>query len=218
MLSLVDGAGSMNAYGHLVAAFYDRWYEPAEKAGLSDLRGSSLRGLSGKVLEIGAGTGLNTSHFPDSVNEIAFTEPDPPMARRLSARLARTIVPGRLSAARAEQLPFEDDEFDAVVSTFTLCTVDSVPGALAEVNRVLKPGGSFRFLEHIRADDPAQARWQDRLHGIWYCVGNGCHCNLRTVELISDKFDVENVSYGDLPKAPFLWRPYALGSATPRPA
>jgi ubiquinone/menaquinone biosynthesis C-methylase UbiE len=197
-----------------VAAGYDRWYEPAERAGLDELRRRTLADVSGRVLEIGAGTGLNLPYYPSSAEEIVLAEPDPPMARRLSARLAGTQVPGKLLSAPAEALPFEDSSFDWVVSSFVLCTVPELERALTEIKRVLRPGGKLAFLEHIRSTDPKLARWQDRLHGAWFRLGNGCHCNRRTVEGIEREFELGEVSFGDLPKAPFLWRPFALGTAS----
>ena len=86
--------------------------------------------------------------------------------------------------APAESLPFEDDSFDTVALTLVLCTVPDPPAALREIARVLKPGGRFLFLEHVRADEPKLARWQDRLHGPWYLFGDGCHCNRDTLATI----------------------------------
>jgi ubiquinone/menaquinone biosynthesis C-methylase UbiE len=206
----------VSAYGRLVAACYNRWYEPAEEAGLADLRRAQLEPAAGRVLEIGAGTGLNLPYYPDAVEELVVAEPDPPMLKRLVPRLAD--VPARTSVSRApaEELPFDDGSFDAVVTTFVLCTVRSTARSLAEVRRVLRPGGRLLFLEHVRSEhDPRLARWQDRLRPIWLRVGYGCNCNRRTLQDVeASGFEVESVRSGDLPKALPLWRPYVLGAAT----
>src|SRR5688500_4186662 len=125
-----------------------------EDAGLRERRHDLLANASGRVLEIGAGTGLNLAHYPESVEEIVFTEPEDPMARRLRGKLAAAGRRNEVIAAPAENLPFADDSFDTVVGTLVLCTVHDPERALSEIGRVLRPGGQFLFLEHVRADDP----------------------------------------------------------------
>jgi ubiquinone/menaquinone biosynthesis C-methylase UbiE len=125
---------------------YDRSIARVERAGLGDLREGLLTGASGKVLEIGAGTGLNVPLYGPSV-ELTMTEPYPPMVKRLQRRVGEQAPTVKVLRAPAEDLPFEDDTFDAVVSTLVLCGVDDQPRALREVRRVLKPGGTFLFLD-----------------------------------------------------------------------
>jgi ubiquinone/menaquinone biosynthesis C-methylase UbiE len=135
--------------GRLFAASYDRGAARAEAAGLRDRRRELLSELHGDVLEIGAGTGLNLAHYPRDVR-LVLTEPDAHMRRRLEERLAGQDLGATVVAAPAEGLPFEDASFDAVVSTLVLCSVRDLDVALAEVRRVLRPGGSLLMLEHVR--------------------------------------------------------------------
>jgi ubiquinone/menaquinone biosynthesis C-methylase UbiE len=115
--------------------------------------------------------------------------------------------------APAEKLPFEDDSFDAVVSTLVLCGVDDQPGALREARRVLRPGGRLLFIEHVRSDDPALARFQDRINWLNRLVV-GCDCNRQTLRAIeAEQFEVSRLERTDTPKAPKFVRPLIVGSA-----
>jgi ubiquinone/menaquinone biosynthesis C-methylase UbiE len=197
-------------WGRMFAFGYDRFLAATEKAGLEDMRRELLSQASGRCLEVGAGTGLNLDHWPDGV-ELVLSEPDPHMVARLRKKLDRPV---EVVEAPAERLPFEDDSFDTVALTLVLCTVPDPEAALREIDRVLKPDGRFLFLEHVRADEPGLARWQDRLHTPWYWFGDGCHCNrdtLRTIE--SSPLELEDATHGDLPKAVPLVRPMVSGSA-----
>ena len=103
--------------------------------------------------------------------------------------------------APAEKLPFEDDSFDTVTLTLVLCTVPDPPAALREIARVLKPGGRFLFLEHVRSEEPGLAKWQDRLHTPWYLFGDGCHCNRDTLATIeASPLTVERSERGSAPE------------------
>jgi ubiquinone/menaquinone biosynthesis C-methylase UbiE len=192
---------------------YDRSIARTEKAGLHDLRRGLLAGASGKVLEIGAGTGLNIPLYDPSV-ELTMTEPYPPMVKRLQRRVGEQTPAAKVLRAPAEDIPFEDDTFDTVVSTLVLCGVDDQPRALRELRRVLKPGGTFLFLEHVRSDEPGLARWQDRLNGLnrfMVC----CDCNRPTLDTIrAAGFEVSKLEHTELPKAPKFVRPLIVGTAT----
>ena len=155
----------MSLWGRIFAAGYDRIMAGTEKAGLSERRERLLAPVSGRVLEIGGGTGANLPFYGAGVQELVITEPEEPMARRLERKLPDYSRPVRVVRAPAEQLPFEDESFDFVVATLVLCTVDDPARALGEARRVLKPGGRLLFLEHVRSDDAKLARWQDRLNG-----------------------------------------------------
>jgi ubiquinone/menaquinone biosynthesis C-methylase UbiE len=197
-------------WGRMFAWGYDWFLSASEKAGLRDMRRELLAEARGRTLEVGAGTGLNADLYPDSLIELVLSEPDRFMAGRLRAKHPSTQV----IEAPAEDLPFEDDAFDTVVVTLVLCTVPDPPSALREISRVLKPGGRFLFLEHVRADDPKLARWQDRLHGPWYLFGDGCNCNRDTLAAIeASPLTVERSERGSLPKAVPLVRPLLRGAA-----
>jgi ubiquinone/menaquinone biosynthesis C-methylase UbiE len=204
----------MSLYGRLFASFYDRMLAGAERAGLSERRHALLAAAAGRTLEIGAGTGLNLEHYPDAVTELVLTEPEQPMARRLEHRAAELGRDVNVIEASAEALPFEDSSFDTVVATLVLCTVTDPERALAEIDRVLRPGGRLLFLEHVRSEDPSVARWQDRLHGVWFRFGHGCHCNRSTGALIEHSpLEVESLERGEIPKAPPITRPLIGGQA-----
>jgi ubiquinone/menaquinone biosynthesis C-methylase UbiE len=198
----------------MFAALYDRMLAGTEDAGLRERRHELLSKASGRVLEIGAGTGLNLEHYPEAVEEIVFTEPEEPMARRLSRKLEDTGRRSQVIHASAEQLPFEEGAFDTVVSTLVLCTVEDPRRALSEIARVLRPGGQFLFLEHVRADEEKLARWQDRFARPWRWFGNGCNCNRPTPSLIDESaLSLEEIERGELPKSPPIVRPLAVGRA-----
>ena len=180
------------------------------------MRERLLRGASGRVLEIGAGTGINLEHYPPAVEELVMAEPDPPMARKLAGKLGDGGRSARIVRAPAEALPFDDASFDTVVSTFVLCTVNDVDASVREMHRVLRPGGRLLFLEHVRSDDPGVARWQDRLRAPWHKLALGCNLNRRSLDSIeAGEFRVEELDRGSLPKAAPLWAPYVAGRAVP---
>lgn len=196
---------------------YDLWFAASEAAGLSDLRRRHLAPAIGATLEVGSGTGLNLAHFPATVTELTLTEPDRTMAHRLAARRSQTALTTRLLRVRGESLPFADRSFDTVVSTFALCTVDDPQRTLAEARRVLRPGGTLLFLEHVRSKNVRLRRWQDRLAPAWRVVSVGCRCNQDTLSLLrSARFEIIRLDEGNLPKAPPLWRPYVVGEAVAR--
>ena len=200
----------MSVMGRLFARFYERAIAGQEDAGLRDHRRALLAKARGRVLEIGAGTGLNVAHYGPEVTDIVFTEPEEPMAEQLRPKVTK----GRVVVAPAEELPFADDEFDTVVSTLVLCTVTDVDRTLAEIARVLKPGGRLLFLEHVRSHDPKVAKWQDRVVPVWRFVAHGCHPNRDTAAaLTAAGFTLEMDSWR-LPKAPKFVRPAIEGVAT----
>lgn len=204
-------------WGRLFSAVYDRGMKGTEEAGLRDMRHELLAGARGRVLELGAGTGVNLEHYPETIDGLTLTEPDPHMTKRLREKLAALGKTSEVTVieAPAESLPFPDDFFDTAVVTLVLCTVPDQAGALKEIQRVLKPDGQLLFLEHVRSRNPSLAKWQDRLEGPWRFLGDGCHCNRDTVSAISAAgFDLADVDRGALPKAPPIVRPLAKGTAT----
>jgi len=204
----------MSLQSRLFALTYDRMMGRAEKAGLGELRQNVIADASGDVLEIGAGTGANLRLYGPAVKSLTVTEPEPPMLRRLEQKVAEQSPATKVLRAPAEDLPFNDDSFDTVVSTLVLCGVDDQPRALREARRVLRPGGRLIFLEHVRSEDDGLARWQDRFNGVnRFMVG--CECNRPTLDTIrAAGFDVTRVEHGQLPKAPPFTRPLIYGSAT----
>lgn len=201
----------MSVMGRIFAAMYDRMMKDTEEAGLRDHRRAVVGRARGRVLEIGAGTGLNLDHYGPEVTELVLTEPEEPMAKRLRARMSK----GEVVPAGADDLPFPDDSFDSVVSTLVLCTVPDQDRAIAEIRRVLKPDGRLLFLEHVRSHDAQTAKWQDRLLPVWRFVGHGCHPNRDTAAALTKAgFSLEMESWR-LPKAPPIVRPVIEGAASP---
>jgi len=162
------------------AAFYDRLSNMEERGPLGRLRAQLLADVRGDVLEIGAGTGANFAHYPPDARVVAL-EPDPHMLKRAERRRTPNV---ELRQAPAERLPCADASFDVVVSTLVLCTVDDVPAALAEIRRVLRPGGEVRFIEHVRSDGVV-GRVQDVLQPVYGWFAAGCQWNRRTEDAFS---------------------------------
>jgi len=201
-------------WGRLFAAAYDRGLKATEEAGLGQMRAELLAAAGGRTLELGAGTGINLDLYPAAVEELVLVEPDPHMAKRMRERLSRSSREATIVEAPAERLPFESASFDTVVSTLVLCTVPDPAAAIAELERVLKPGGQLLFIEHVRAEDPGLAVWQDRLEKPWRFLADGCHCNRNTLAMLaSSRLEVGTVEHGQLPKAPPIVRPLIRGSA-----
>ncbi|MEQ1911774.1 MAG: class I SAM-dependent methyltransferase [Vicinamibacterales bacterium] len=204
----------MSLGGWLFACVYDRLTAGAEAAGLGAHRERLLGGATGRVLEIGAGTGANLAFYTERVVTITLAEPEAPMARQLARRIREHPRKVGLVRAPAEALPFAAARFDTVVSTLVLCTVVDQARALSEIRRVLKPGGHLLFLEHVRSDEPRLAAWQDRLNGLNRIVAHGCNCNRSTLDAIrAADFDITALERTTLPKAPPFVRPLVVGTA-----
>lgn len=198
------------------AAMYDLFNGPAERAGLRQQRQDLLAQAAGATIEIGAGTGLNLPHYPPAVTRLALIEPDPQMTRRLRRRAARLGRDAEIIDATCDQLPFPDASFDTAVVTFTLCSVPDEQTALAEITRVLAPGGQLLFLEHVRSADPQIAAKQDKMPFPYPLIG--CHPNRDTLrEIKASPLAVESVRTGEMPKAPKIERPMIVGAGR-RPA
>jgi ubiquinone/menaquinone biosynthesis C-methylase UbiE len=148
------------------------------------LRAKVCAGLSGDVLEVGFGSGRNVPHYPSTVQRVRAVDPAT-LGRRLAAkRLAASAVPVEFVGLDGEELPVEDASVDHVLTTWTLCTIPDVDRALAEMRRVLRPGGAVHFVEHGRSPDETVARWQDRLNPIQKRVFGGCHLNRSIDQLL----------------------------------
>jgi ubiquinone/menaquinone biosynthesis C-methylase UbiE len=198
----------------LFALTYDRQLAKVEQAGLGELRQTLLADASGRVLEVGGGTGANLPFYGPGVESLTITEPEPSMLRRLERRVREQSPDTKVLRAPAEDLPFEDDTFDVAVSTLVLCGVDDQARALGELRRVLRPGGRLIFIEHVRSDEPGLARWQDRLNGLNKFVAC-CDCNRRTLDSIkAEGFEITKVGHTELKKVPAFVRPLVVGTAT----
>ncbi len=165
-------------------------------------RREALAPASGRVLEIGFGTGINLEFYPPAVQEIVAVDDNPGVAARAVPRIRDSGVEVEHHRLSAESLPFDRASFDTVVSTFTLCSIPDLQAALGEVRRVLKHGGEFLFLEHGLSPDPGVALWQRRLDPAWQVVGDGCHLDRNTTaEIRHAGFEVERVRNFYLPKS-----------------
>ncbi len=172
-----------------------------------------VRPATGRVLEVGAGTGFNIPYYPRGIDELVLADGLDGMLRRAERRaqeVGREVVTVH---APVESLPYEDGSFDTVVGSLLLCSVEDQDRALAEIRRVLKPGGQYLFLEHVRSDDPKIARRQDRLERLWGVIAFGCHPNRDTFPRIEAAFAVEKVKRDVLPLGPSIVRPYVRGLA-----
>jgi ubiquinone/menaquinone biosynthesis C-methylase UbiE len=173
------------------AAFYARLDAAAQRGWLGQRRRALVADAAGTVLEIGAGHGANLPHYR-SADDLILTEPDPAMRARLNARSRLARVRFEVLDAAADALPMPEASVDVVVSAFVLCTVPDVPAALAEIRRVLRPGGELRFLEHVRPDGTA-GRVADTIEPVWRRVAAGCQPNRPTVDSIAAVFRLDEV-------------------------
>lgn len=145
-----------------------------------------LAEVTGDVLEIGFGTGLNIDHYPTSVNSLTTVDVNPGVHQLAKKRLERARMPVKFALISGENLPMDDASFDAVVSTWTLCSIPDVESALLEIRRVLKPEGRFYFVEHGLSPDPGIAKWQHRLTPVQKIIADGCHLDRDHLKLIAN--------------------------------
>lgn len=151
---------------------------------LREPRRRTLAAATGRILEIGFGTGANLPHYPPGVDRIEAIDPDAELDRFSQPRIAAAKMAVDFHHLNAERLPLKSGQFDTVVCTLTLCSIPDVEHALGEIRRVLKPGGQFLFLEHGLSPEPAVARWQHWLTPLQQRVGGGCHLNRDTLGLL----------------------------------
>jgi ubiquinone/menaquinone biosynthesis C-methylase UbiE len=155
---------------------------------MNELRHETVGAAEADVLEVGFGTGLNLDFYPDKVSSLVGLEPNPPEElAALDERLARAAFPVERCALSADtELPFDAGRFDCVVSTWTLCSIPDAGRALAEMRRVVRPGGRLLFIEHGRSDRASTARWQDRLNPLWARITAGCNMNRPIDRLVEE--------------------------------
>jgi ubiquinone/menaquinone biosynthesis C-methylase UbiE len=175
------------------AALYDRILASEEKKFLGAIRAEMLRGVTGNVLEIGAGTGVNFQYYQPGAHVTAI-EPDPYMLQRARIRASEAHVDIDLRQLPAEELPFADASFDFVIDTLVLCSVRDPRKVLLEIRRVLKPGGELRLYEHVRYKNPLAALSQDLISPAWQWFGAGCHPNRNTEQYLREAgFELNDV-------------------------
>lgn len=199
------------------ARLYNRLSEQMEAAGGGEHRRRLLAGLTGEMIEVGAGNGLNLRHYPGTVTRVLAVEPEPYLREKAARNAARSSVPVDVVAGTAEALPAADATFDAAVCSLVLCSVAEPSVALAEIRRVLKPGGELRFYEHVRAEGRSLARLQRAMDAtFWPKMAGGCHAGRDTVaEITRAGFVVEALEVFRFPegRVPVPTSPHVIGSA-----
>lgn len=170
----------------LFARLYERLAPKMDEQGAAEHRLELLADLEGRVLEVGAGTGLNFDHYPEAVSEVVAIEPEGYLRRRAeeaakAARISVTVIDGL-----ADELPAASESFDAGVASLVLCSVPEQSVALAELHRVIRSGGELRFYEHVLADSPGLARFQRGARHVWPWFAGGCHPDRETGKAIAD--------------------------------
>lgn len=201
-----------------MARIYDRFMAATEQACLARWRGELLADLRGEVLEVGAGTGANLPYYSAAVENLVLSEPEPAMRKQLEQKLASQAHAAQqveIAAPLSHQLPYEAGRFDAVVCTLVLCSVPDVAASLAEVRRVLKPGGKFVFIEHVRDEQRAGRRLlQHAVQPAWRLIAGGCHLTRRTEQLIEGAgFEIQQIERESMRKALPIVRPSIRGLA-----
>jgi ubiquinone/menaquinone biosynthesis C-methylase UbiE len=202
---------------------FARWYPIvsgwSENAGQRETRAELFSAATGATLEIGAGSGHNLPHYTEQVTQLVITEPSPHMQDHLYDRLTDDPPPvgsWQVVDAGAEELPFADHSFDTVTGAFVHCTIPDPTTALREIARVLRPGGRYLFLEHVRSpDNPVLATVQDLVARPHTWVAAGCHPNRRIVQLLEQSpLQLTELHHGRMPRSSPTVRPTIRGIAT----
>lgn len=171
---------------------------------LAEQRSKVLADVGGDILEIGFGTALNLAHYPEHVRKITTVDPNPGMNNLAAKRIANSRIEVDQRELGGESLPFEDETFDCVVSTWTMCSIPEVGRALGEIYRVLRPVGRLVFLEHGLSEDLKVQKWQRRLNPIERLLADGCHLDLDVEAVVRgqpfEQVDVDRFEMGGLPR------------------
>lgn len=195
---------------------YPRFRKAAMDSGEERYRRKLLDGISGRVLELGCGDGEHFRLYPESVTELVAVEPEENMRRRASRAAKRARCPVTILPGFAENLPAADGEFDGAVAALVLCSVTDQRAALAELMRVVRPGGELRFFEHVKADARVRATAQMAVQPVWAQLGGGCHIARETERAIRDAgFEIEQIERFEFAPG-FLQKlsgPHILGNA-----
>ena len=169
---------------------------------LAQYRQQLLQDVSGEILEIGFGTGLNLPHYPQEVKKITTIDPNPGMQKLARSRIANSEIAVDYQMLNGESLPMDDASFDSVVCTWTLCSIPAADKAIAEVYRLLKPGGKFFFIEHGLSQDLTIQFWQNCLTPVQKIIADGCHLNRNIKSIVEQKFGCMAVEQFYAPKLP----------------
>ncbi|WP_312871577.1 class I SAM-dependent methyltransferase [Amycolatopsis acididurans] len=200
------------------ARLYPRIAAAGEAAGAAEHRDELLAGVTGRVIEVGSGHGINFAHYPETVTEVVAIEPEPSLRARAEEAAREAPVPVTVIEGTAEQLPGEDEAFDVAVTSLVLCSVRDADAALREVRRVLRPGGELRFYEHIRAGQPGFVRYQKIVNVVWPLIAGGCQLVRATdVSISAAGFTVEKSRYFRFPAPGVPASPHVLGLARRAP-
>ncbi|WP_035993999.1 class I SAM-dependent methyltransferase [Leptolyngbya sp. KIOST-1] len=181
---------------------------------LEPYRREVLAEVEGAVLEIGFGTGLNLPYYPDHVRHLVTVDPSPGVHRLAQKRIDASPIAVDHRLLSGEALPMAEATFDSVVSTFTLCSIPEIEQALAEIYRVLKPGGRFFFVEHGLSDEPGIQTWQNRLTPLQKRIAGGCHINRNMRQLIEQQFDQVSLTAAYVERLPKIMGYFYRGVAT----
>ncbi len=186
---------------------YDFLAASAERGAYREYREFVAGQARGRILEIGAGTGANLPYYPADA-DLTLSDPNPFMLERLERKAAEQGISVRTDHNAGEELPYDDGSFDTVVGTLVMCSVGDPGKSIAEIARVLKPGGEFRFMEHVRGEGLVRERFQDLMTPVWRAIGDGCHPNRSTVPTIRQAgleiAETQPFSFGPYPIRPHI--------------
>jgi ubiquinone/menaquinone biosynthesis C-methylase UbiE len=185
---------SQEVHHPIFARVFERVAAKEQEKGQAEHRAELVAGLNGRVIEVGAGHGLNFSHYPSTVSEVLAVEPEDYLRQRAAEAAAKAEVKITVVDGLADALPAEDASFDAGVASLVLCSIGNPGAALAELYRVIRPGGELRFYEHVISEKPGFARFQRAVTPVWKHLAGGCHADRDTKASIKKAgFEIEQV-------------------------